>query len=267
MKKILVAVAISVVFLAGFFVIQAVRTSSNYGQEIESAVLEAILTFNENRYLKGETQAEGHKILDLEDSGGQTKVYCIASYCEYGFENDVFTQISGCSSIPVLIIFSGKESTGYSLLSYREPLDGNHYQKSVREMFPGSIYIAFQFSGRYHKNLQLQEEVYAKQYLASIEREGYKISNGSLPKILPEMNVQASNQLIGLFGEYPYWLGTLERLENGTRYIYCKEFDQANQIVTYTKTNADGAVVEKYVIDTTDGTLIFLEGQRQMSRL
>lgn len=195
-----------------------------------------------------------------ENSEHQLKVYCIVSYGEFGFENNFFTKISGSGAIPTVITLSKNELGDYGLLEYEEPEDGEGYFQSILNMFPFYLYPFVLQSDIYYKDLCVQQEVYAKHYLITIDRVSSDISSSNVEKTLTKMNVQASNKLLNLFNKYPYWIGTKEKLEDGVRYIYRKEYDAISQIVTYTKEKADGTIVEKYVIDTTDGELVFLEG-------
>lgn len=34
------------------------------------------------------------------------------------------------------------------------------------------------------------------------------------------VNASVSNMLLEQYGQYPYWIGTLEKLEDGTRMVY-----------------------------------------------
>ena len=51
---------------------------------------------------------------------------------------------------------------------------------------------------------------------------------------------------------YPDWIGTRERLEKGEWYIYKaeqKEKDKGEYIVTYTKTDESGNILEQYKVN------------------
>ena len=72
---------------------------------MDDAVGKAILE-GSGLYAKGETATEGHIILDTVRDNGLIKVYAIASYGEFGFENGVFTKVSGSGAIPTVITFS-----------------------------------------------------------------------------------------------------------------------------------------------------------------
>ncbi len=105
---------------------------------IEEAVRMAIKS-RSNSYGAGETATEGHIILDSEESNGTVKVYTIASFGAFGFENGIFTKVSGSGAIPTVMTFSRDNNGGYSLLEYKEPLDGAGYTDSIKKMFPQKL--------------------------------------------------------------------------------------------------------------------------------
>ena len=259
-----IIIALLIVFTPGNHNQTIVFTPGNYDQTIESAISKAILEENEDGYLHGETQTEGHKTLKVEkSSNNQIKVYCIVSYGEFGFENSIFTKISGSGAIPTIITLSENEFGEYNLLNYEEPEDGALYFESVQNMFPKQLYPYVFVSDKYYDDLLGQQEEYAKKYLISIGREDSVVTGDYVDKTLATemgMDVSASNKLLSMFWDYPHWIGTTETIENNTRYVYRKDFDADRQIVTFTKTKEDGVIVEKYVIDTTGGDLTFLEG-------
>jgi protein-S-isoprenylcysteine O-methyltransferase Ste14 len=88
--------------------------------DLDSAVGLAIKS-QSNKYSAGETATEGHIILDSEENDGTFKVYAIASLGVFGFENGIFTIVSGSGAIPTVMIFSRNENGEYSLLEYKEP--------------------------------------------------------------------------------------------------------------------------------------------------
>jgi len=79
-------------------------------------------------YYMGETSTEGHIILDFEEKNETVKVYTIASFGSFGFENGIFTKVSGSGAIPTVITFAQNENGEYSLLEYKEPMDARAIQ-------------------------------------------------------------------------------------------------------------------------------------------
>ena len=57
--------------------------------------------------------------LDVEDKNSEVKVYTIASISVFGFENGIFTGISGSGAIPTVITFSKDDSNALTLKEYK----------------------------------------------------------------------------------------------------------------------------------------------------
>ena len=95
-----------------------------FTSDLESAISQAILSNNTGKYLTGETIAEGHIILDTAEEDENVVIYALTTYGEYGFENNIFTKLSGTGVIPTRIILN-KDDKGYSLVEYKKPEDGS----------------------------------------------------------------------------------------------------------------------------------------------
>lgn len=206
-------------------------------------------------YASGETVTEGHIILDTEEKDGTVKVYTIASNGAFGFENGIFTKVSGSGAIPTVITFSQGENNQYSLLEYKEPMDGSGYGDSVKKMFPLRLHSRVLSAHEDYATLAKQQEEQAEEYLKSIGRTA-EVSAAHVEKKLPDIDVQASNKLFSEFTKYndflnncPYWLGTREKVENGVRYIYetsQSKTDDGCDLITFSKKKEDGTIVEEY---------------------
>ena len=233
---------------------------------VDEAVSQAILSRGKG-YKEEEVFTEGHTILDTEEKNNRVKVYTISSFGSFGFENGIFTKVSGSGAIPTVITFIKNENGEYSLLEYKEPQDGSYYIKSIKEMFPSKMWSKVLNGQKYYPDLAKQQEEQAKKYLESIGRDS-KVSEAHVEKKLPSMNVDAQNKLFGELTKYdqelnsfPYWLGTRELLQNGTRYVYKTEQGKTADgydLITFTKLKEDGTVVKvlKYKIVGSDPQLI-----------
>ena len=71
------------------------------------------------------------------------------------------------------------------------------------------------------------------------------------------VSVEASNRLLEYekdLGSYPNWIGSLEKIEDGVRYVYRKDADKENGKVILTKAEyTTGTVVEQYEFDWQTG--------------
>ncbi|MFZ7103765.1 MAG: hypothetical protein ACOWWO_14070 [Peptococcaceae bacterium] len=223
-------------------------------------------------YALGETATEGHVILETKENDENIIVYTIASYGAFGFENGIFTKISGSGAIPTVITFSHHENSQYSLTEYKEPMDGSGYPDSIKKMFPQHLHSRVFAAHDDYPALAEQQEVQAEAYLKEIGRKA-RVNAGNVEKKLPDIDVQASNKLFAEFtkdnpflNNCPYWLGTTEKVENGVRYIY--ETSQSKTIdgydlITFQKKIEDGTIIEehKYKIVENEPRLVDGEGE------
>jgi len=205
-------------------------------------------------YGSGETVTEGHLILDTEENSGTVKVYTIASLGAFGFENGIFTKVSGSGAIPTVMLFSLNDTGGYTLVEYREPEDGAHYTDSLKKMFPARLQGRVLSARNDYAELARQQEAQAAGYLEAIGRTA-QISEGHVEKKLADIDVQAKNKLFSELTKFdpflnacPYWLGTRETVENGIRYIYetaQSKGEDGIDLITFKKSREDGTVVEE----------------------
>lgn len=145
---------------------------------IDEAVSAAILS-RANSYKMGEVATEGHIILRSEQKDEILKVYTVASYGSYGFQDGVFTFVSGSGAISTLITFTKDEKNEYILKEYKEPMDGSELTKSIKKMFPKELWDKALNSHDYYPEIRKQQEAQAAKYLKSIGRNAEIISNYS----------------------------------------------------------------------------------------
>ena len=247
-----------------------VESDNTMVTDLETAVSQAILNREKGRYSDGECAAEGHIIFGNEDKVDattnnvlETYVYALVSYGEYGFENGIFTKVSGSMAIPTKLTFARDGEGVYSLVAYEVTEDGSRYEQSVKDMFPSDIANrALKYTDSDRDELIAQEIKYVKAYLANVRSNAEVEQN--VPKTLANMNTEASNALLDLFYEYPYWIGTDEKIENGVRYVYEKQWEDkgnGNGIVTFRKYEYDSKdVVEETIIEVIGDKLDYLKG-------
>lgn len=149
-------------------------------RNIEQAVSAAIKDQGKV-YLDGECITEGHVILDTEERDGTVKAYTVASVGWFGFENGILTKISGSGAIPTVMTFARNENGTYSLLEYKEPMDGAGYPDSIKKMFPAKLHDQVLISQEGYADLARQQEKQALAYLTSIGRTA-KVSAGHVEK-------------------------------------------------------------------------------------
>ena len=239
-----------------------------FTSDLESAIPQAILSNNTGKYLTGETIAEGHIILDTAEEDENVVIYALTTYGVYGFENNIFTKLSGTGVIPTRIILS-KDDKGYSLVEYKMPEDGSRYTESIKEMFPDNLANrAIHYTDWDAEKCHQQEYQYANEYLTSIARTAEV--NFKVDKKLDNMNVKASNLFIDLYHDYPYWIGTQEKIEHNVRFVYEKQWEDKGNgdgIVTFKKYKYDDKqIVEEYVIEVKGEEITYLKGEARTTR-
>ena len=231
---------------------------------LDEMVSHALLTKNDGRYAVGECKAEGHIILGSEEKDNETYVYALTMYGEYGFEDDNFVKVSGSGVIPAVIIFSENEQ-GEKTNEIKWPLDGSAYVKSIKELFPEEYHNrVLSIAKADNEELKNQETLYAQKYLTKIGREATIGEYGDFEHpLLTSMGVavQVSNKLVEKgYANYPHWVGKLEKIEDGIRYVYEMNYTKDSNPIILEKYNYDTKeIVEKFRINSLNGAEISLK--------
>ncbi len=124
----------------------------------------------------------------------------------------------------------------------------------LEEMFPKGLLNKAKNAQSYYEALVVQKEAYAAAYLQKIGREA-KVQDVLDDLALPDMSTEASNLLLEIYWDYPYWIGTEEKIENGVRYIYEKKWESAGNgdgVVAFEKRKEEGTIVEYVEIVVKD---------------
>ncbi len=234
-------------------------TQANYLITIHDAVSIAIKSQRKS-YGAGDVATEGHIILNTEDENGKVKVYTISSFGAFGFENGIFTIVSGSGLIPIVMTFSRNDKGEYSLLEYKEPIPGRDNWKSTKALFPKKLWDKVLMTDkdqteRYRTEIYNQQETQAIRYLQSIGRNA-PVSREYVNRESLKINVEASNKIFaGLMkydlelNSFPFWIGSKELIENGVRYVYKTSQSKTSDgydLVTFMKTEVDGTLVKQY---------------------
>lgn len=237
-------------------------SKSSISEDIEEAVSQTIKSRGEKGYGVGEVGTEGHVILELEEKDGIVKAYTISSFGYFGFENNVFTKVSGSGAIPTVMTFSKNTSNGYSLIEYKEPIDGDGNLDSIKDMFPKRLWDKVLSSEASYKELVKLQEAQAKEYLKTIGRSA-EVKADFVDRPLPNINVSASNKLFAeiqkddlLQVNCPHWLGSREVLENGVRVIYetsQSKNDDGYDLISFRKSDENGKVIEESIYKIVGG--------------
>jgi hypothetical protein len=204
---------------------------------LDKAVGQALLASAADEYDPAECSGEGHIIMGYDTTGSAVKAYVLTMCGQYAFQDGNLVKSSGSGVIPAVMTFTDKDgaltSTGIKYLD-----DGDLYASSIKEMFPQKYQTrVLNPADADEKTLTAQEQAYAAAYLKTIGREAKIGGYGDFPHTLPDIPVQASNNLLSFEDEngYPMWLGNQEKVENGVRYVYEKKWDKSAGEIVYTK--------------------------------
>ena len=235
---------------------------------LEKAISKAILDENYYRFADGEAEGEGHTVIDIVETDENTIVYALTTYGEYGFQNGVFTKISGSGIIPAKITFV-KDGEDYRLDEFVMPDDGSDYMDSIKRIFPSELQDKVTgLSDSDYKACLAQEQEYAKAYLKEIGRNAEV--KDQVDCKLPDVSAKVGNKLIDLYYDYPYWIGTEEKIEHGVRYVYetsWKDLGDGKGTITYKKYQYDNKdVIEEYVIEINGENIVYSKGKSRDSR-
>lgn len=240
--------------------LEAARNSS-VSSDLDIAVGNSVVESNSGSFLEGEVQAEGHIVLQESDSSdNEVVIYALTMYGEYAFQNDAFIKISGTGVIPAVITFAYDKDTGYSLRSYSTPNDGSGYVDSIKEMFPKNLqnYI-LSVPDSDVSNLEAQERKYAKAYLNKIGRSAVIGDYADITFEYPEISTEASDNIFKRYWEYPDWIGTQEKIEDGIRYVYetqWKNYGNDDGMIYFTKyVYGTGEIIKTINVFVEDGVV------------
>ena len=228
---------------------------------LEQAVVSAVLEENRGKYFPGEYQGAGCKIFETFEEGDKLAVYALIEYIEYGFEDGRFVNVSGTRARVLLDFQTGQDTyalTGYTVLDPTSGLSDAELEAlmaPVKETGKEYLYTDSDFD-----ELRGQVEAGTEEYLKSIGREGEVFERDSHDDgFISFLNDKAYNALTKdlEISNYPNWEGTLEKIEDGIRYVYQAHFDSESNQIEYTKTNYDtGETVEKITADAAMGERI-----------
>ena len=232
----------------------------------DEAVALALLDVAWSGYQSGECAAEGHAILGSlpGEEENTVVVYAQCSVGNYGFVNDNFEEVSGSGAIPSRLTFTRDEDGALTLTDFWQAEDGSRYADSIRETFPADLVGLALDTESFYPDLQKQKEAYARAYLEELGREAEIGEFGDFDHPLATdqgMSVEVSNALLELeeLQDYPFFLGSEERLEDGVRWVYSNQWapgeTEGEGFASYTKTNYDtGEVAESHVFEVDGDT-------------
>lgn len=267
MGRILVSILLGVCCLSGMGCGQEKQAEAPETPAVEitdEMVAQNLLEFNRGNYRQGECAAEGHEILGQEQVEEGTKIYLLAMYGEYGFQDGHFVKISGSGVIPTVMVL---DETG-KCLRLEVPADGSDYEESLKMLFPEEyLKDVSSFDEEKQKQISEKEREYARNYLQQIGREAEIGDYSDFDWLyfwdvnIPQEAYEKVNEFAKTeegFQNYPDWIGSSETLEGDAgRMVYEMNFDAEKNEMVYTKYSYDsGEIQEQWKFDGTTGELI-----------
>lgn len=234
--------------------------------KLDRAVSQAIFDINPQPDWSGECKAEGHIIYGVEEDGDNVTVYLCEQFSTFGFKNGYFMEMSG-HRVPAVYTFV-KNGSGYALLDYEYPQDGERYSDSIKELFPTQYeYRAFNPTEKDYASLWNQCVAYAEEYLDEIGREAEVRAYSEVEHtMLTDVGVavDVSNRILEnkSLSCYDSDIGYYETLENGVRYVYRTAYEKDNNLIVFTKElygegeNGINQIIEEIKINGQTGDIV-----------
>ena len=236
---------------------------------LEDSITTAINSRYKGQLYSGEFATSGHITLSTETDGSNTTVTVYLSYYEFQFENGVFEKCADATG-PAKLVFSKDALGNYSLVEFLEPVKkGNQYNIALQTMFSDEDIAKINNIESDESQKQIiNDQIIAtvKDYLTYIGRSEAKIALDYQEKNYPPLdpkNAILFDVLYKAYQEYPYYAGSIERMENGVRYEYKTDYEKqgTSDVFTYTKTNtANQKVEEKVKLELNGSDVKVLEG-------
>ncbi len=259
---IIIISVISCIVVAVCFLTNPKPDLKDSNPELDKAVSQAILEINSSGELYNtECVAEGHIIYGIKEEGDNVTVYLLEEFAGFGFKNGYFMEQTGHRT-PAVYTFI-KNDDGYVLSDYEYPMDGELFQKSIKEMFPKEYHSRIlDYNEKDNADLWPQCVAYAEAYLKKIGREAEICHYSEVPHTMLTdlgVSVEVSNKIAenSSFNKYDTDIGNYEKLENGIRYVYRTDYDKDRGVIIYTtEIFKTGDILEKIEINCKTGEII-----------
>ena len=235
--------------------------------DLDETIGNGIIILCNNLYKAGETQGEGHILMDQDepDENGEIKCYVLETFGAFEFQDGNFVECEGSGVIPAVVTVRKNDDGKYEFVSMVEAEDGSGFVDSIKENFPEALWsrcITIEDDDR--NELEKQKRSYAEEYLATIGREDAEVGDYSDYEhtLLTDegVSVDVSNKMLdvqsgdGIEFFCPMWIGEREVLDENVRYTYKTEYDRDKKQIIFSKVLYEtGEVLETSTYDATTG--------------
>lgn len=180
--------------------------------KIDDVVSDYIIKLYRNEYPVGEKGVEAHKILGSEEKSGVTYLYLQVGFYWFGFENGIFTPVSGGSDV-VRMKLSKSDTGEYEVVDYKYATRGSMWEKSIKDMFPENLAEeVIRDNKAIDKELWNIQADKVRAYLKEIDR-GDALVQPTVKKNTESEGVQRAIHLVTLMRNgFPDWNGNREML-------------------------------------------------------
>ena len=212
--------------------------------------------FDRESPYKTECLGEGHEILGYREKDGSVEVYAICLAQTYMFRNGILLPWT-TDRAQMLMLFEKDEIGGYLFKRAEKATEDRLFGRPVNELFPSKLAEIDADGEELSALLDGQSLQYAEAYLIKIGRanalQPLNSRNTEDLTMLQTFGVSedVAAALYDLHPEYGDYVGSIEKVENGVRYVYTVKGDGDNSgkgSVYFTKSEYDsGKIVEKTV--------------------
>jgi beta-lactamase regulating signal transducer with metallopeptidase domain len=182
---------------------------------LDDVISDSILLANREAFKPGEKAVEAHKILGTEEKEGLIHVYVQTSFHWFGFEDGVFTPVSGGGIEPVIIKLKKHDNGNYEVMEYNRLLDVKKGNNPLLAQFPDELAAAItdnDKSEQTSKELWEEQIIKAGSYLKEIGRSDASVASSISRDLTDRDGLQAVGRAAMLKHEFPNWKGSREIL-------------------------------------------------------
>lgn len=184
-----------------------------------------------------------------KQDGKATTYYVVSTVGGYIHEDGKL--VRGYGNAPFAAVITLKQNGEiYEVVEFKAGRgfeEETEYETFVAENFPEGATFESLMAGRANKLFEAEKQQIIKNY--GFDESEFSTGDENI-ELLPVTN-EAYYTLVEYFPNYPDWLGTTTRVEEGVRYTYTTSYvgeDGGKGVVTYVKANEAGEEAERYDI-------------------
>ncbi|WP_138754223.1 hypothetical protein [Paenibacillus sinopodophylli] len=150
------------------------QSANPISEEINVAISNHIIQKNSAIYFNTEKQFEVHHVYGTSESNGILSVYMHSYFGGYNKSSGLENQAG--HSLPAVIRLQ-KKASGYAVVEYIEPEDGDLYQSSLKKMFPEKYLKMIVGDAGHINDLRVEMDNQVKHWLGADEQSSSSPTN------------------------------------------------------------------------------------------